>query len=220
MNKAYCALFFFSLLSFCVKSQDSDFKIIQKPIQYNEDRKKLSVEYLKNRHNITQKEPTIVPRIIVLHYTGGGTLNSNFNYFNKTTIESGRTYNKNQSPLNVSAHYLIDKNGDVYQLISDTIFARHTIGLNYCAIGVENVGGDKEPLTRAQVVSNAKLVRYLKEKYPIEYVIGHSEYSKFRKTKWWKETNPNYYTGKSDPGIDFLQKVRAMIKDLNLKYEP
>jgi N-acetyl-anhydromuramyl-L-alanine amidase AmpD len=220
MSKALWLLFFFFQLSIFVKSQDTDFEIIRKPINYNSDRKKLSLDYLRDRHNLIQSQPTILPKIIVLHYTGGGTLNSNFNYFNKTTIESGRVYNKNQSSLNVSAHYLIDKNGKIYQLIEDTLFARHTIGLNYCAIGVENIGGDKGPLTSAQVVSNAKLVRYLKKKYPIEYVIGHSEYSKFRKTKWWKETNPNYYTGKSDPGSDFLQKVRAMIKDLHLKYEP
>jgi general stress protein 26 len=57
-------------------------------------------------------------------------------------------------------------------------------------------------------------------KFNIEYVIGHSEYGKFRKTKLWKETNPGYFTGKEDPGTIFLQKVRNNIKDLKLKYEP
>ena len=156
----------------------------------------------------------------MLHYTAGGTLTSNFNYFNSTRIENSRELNKKQSPLNVSAHYLIDRGGEIYQLIEETWFARHTIGLNYCAIGIENVGSKSQPLTDAQVIANAKLIRHLTNKYPIEFVIGHSEYGKFRGSSWWKETNASYFTGKEDPGAIFLQKVRDIIKDLKLKSEP
>ncbi|MFB9079411.1 N-acetylmuramoyl-L-alanine amidase [Flavobacterium procerum] len=221
MNKKFimllCGLFFI----INGRGQDKNsIDIIKKPITYNEERIKLSLEYLKDRHGLIQTIPTISPKIIVLHYTAGGTLKSNFNYFNNTKIEESRNYNKNQSQLNVSAHYLIDRDGKIYQLIDDTLFARHTIGLNYCSIGIENIGSKTEPLTEAQIVSNSKLIRHLKAKFNIEYVIGHNEYGKFRKTKLWKETNPAYFTGKEDPGIIFLQKVRNNIKDLNLKYEP
>jgi N-acetyl-anhydromuramyl-L-alanine amidase AmpD len=94
------------------------------------------------------------------------------------------------------------------------------IGLNYCAIGVENVGSEKEPLTKAQLNANVQLIRYLKTKYPIEYVIGHYEYKLFRGTPLWKETDPNYLTQKSDPGISFMKKIRERIKDLNIKGAP
>ena len=212
-----CGLF----LSQGLRSQDtSKINIIQKPISYNDERIKLSLEYLKNRHGLIQTKPTISPKIIVLHYTAGGTLKSSFNYFNNTKIEDFRVYNKNQSLLNVSAHYLIDRDGKIYQLMDDTLFARHTIGLNYCSIGIENIGSKTAPLTDAQILANSKLIRHLKMKFNIEYVIGHSEYGKFRKTKLWKETNPAYFTGKEDPGAIFLQKVRSNIKDLKLKYEP
>mgnify|MGYP000890448860 CR=1 FL=1 len=216
-------IFFLCGLFFCqgLKSQDtSKINIIQKPISYNAERIKLSLEYLKNRHGLIQTTPTISPKIIVLHYTAGGTLKSSFNYFNNTKIEDFRVYNKNQSQLNVSAHYLIDRDGKIYQLLDDTLFARHTIGLNYCSIGIENIGSKTAPLTDAQILANSKLIRHLKMKFNIEYVIGHSEYGKFRKTKLWKETNPGYFTGKEDPGTIFLQKVRNNIKDLKLKYEP
>ncbi len=220
MNKNF--LSFILLLSITLlKSQiNTEIEIIKKPILYNQDRINLSIEYLKERHNLVQTEPIIQPKIIVLHYTAGGTLNSNFNYFNNTRIEGSRKYNKNQSLLNVSAHYLIDRNGKIYQLIHDTLFARHTIGLNYCAIGVENIGSKKEPLTQAQINSNAKLVRYLKKNYNIEYLIGHYEYGKFRKSKLWKETSSTYFTEKEDPGSAFMKKVRELITDLKLKYEP
>jgi len=195
-------------------------KIVQKPVIYNEKRTQLSLLYLKQRHGLDQKLPVIRPKMIVLHFTGSGTLNSNFNYFNKEEIENARSVNKNQSSLNVSAHYLVDRDGTVYQLIPDTLFARHIIGLNYMAIGVENIGGPDAPLTDAQVKANAAVVKYLCSRHKIDYLIGHSEYAIFRNTALWKETNSGYYTGKVDPGKDFMQKVRALVPELKLKSKP
>jgi N-acetylmuramoyl-L-alanine amidase len=191
------------------KGPKQAFKIIQKPIIYNQARINLSIQYLQQRHGITQTTATIVPKIIVLHYTAGGTLQSNFNYFNKVEIEGARTINKKQSTLNVSAHFLVDRDGTVYQLMPETYFARHTIGLNYCAIGVENVGSKTQPLTNAQAAANISLIQYLQGKYAIEHVIGHNEYLQFKNTKWFKETNPAYVTYKEDPGVGFMKKVRA-----------
>lgn len=199
-------------------AQDKDFKIIQKPINYSDERVKLSLEYMKEHHNINQKTPTIVPQMIVLHYTAGGTVESNFKYFNKTHLENARATLKKQSTLNVSSQFIIDRDGTVYQLMEPNKFARHTIGLNYCAIGVENIGGKNQPLTDKQVEANANLVEYLKKKYPeIQYLIGHFEYGQFRNSELWKESNPNYFTGKEDPGKEFMAKVRTKVKNLNLK---
>ncbi|MGO4707832.1 peptidoglycan recognition family protein [Chryseobacterium sp. 2TAF14] len=212
-------VFFLFVLNF-VPAQNSDLKIIEKPINYSAERIKLSLEYLKEHHGLTQKTPTIVPKIIVLHYTAGGTVESNFKYFNKTHLESARNTLKKQSTLNVSSQYIIDRDGTIYQLMEPTRFARHTIGLNYCAIGIENIGSKKQPLTEKQVEANAQLVRYLTKKYKIEYLIGHSEYGAFRNSKLWKESDPKYFTGKEDPGKDFMKKVRVLIDDLNLKDKP
>lgn len=99
----------------------------------------------------------------------------------------------------------------------DSLFARHVIGLNYCAIGVENVGSEKAPLTGKQLKANENLVRYLKSKYPIEYVIGHYEYKQFIGTNLWKESDPGYLTEKIDPGKSFMKRIRNRLKDLNLK---
>ncbi len=194
--------------------------IIQKPINYSKERTELSLQYLKDRHGLIQDKPSISPKMIVLHFTNGGTIASNFNYFNQSTIESARSFNKKESNLNVGAHFLVDRDGTIYQLIDTNLLARHTIGLNYCAIGVENIGSTKNPLTEKQVEANAQLIRYLVQKYSIEYLIGHQEYGVFRKSTLWKETNSKYFTGKEDPGKDFMQKVRAKIADLHLKSTP
>lgn len=206
---------------YAAKSQnDTLINIIQLPINYSKERTDLSIDYLKNRHGIVQSTPTISPKMIVLHFTGFGTIKSIYEYFNAPTIEQSRQINLKVSALNVGSHYLIDRDGSIYQLIQDTMFARHAIGINYCAIGVENIGSEKEPLTEEQVISNAKLVRHLSKKYKIEYLIGHSEYIKFRNTPLWKESDPKYITYKSDPGEKFMEEVRKLTMDLNFKSNP
>ncbi|MCE3075308.1 peptidoglycan recognition protein family protein [Chryseobacterium gwangjuense] len=212
--------FLFILIIGFAAGQKNEPKIINKPISYSEERVRLSLEYLKEHHGLVQKTPTIVPKMIILHYTAGGNVESNFKYFNKTNLENARGTLKKQSTLNVSSQFIIDRDGTIYQLMEPTQFARHTIGLNYCAIGIENIGSKKEPLTEKQVAANAQLVRYLAQKYKIEYLIGHSEYGIFRNSKLWKESDPKYFTGKEDPGKDFMSKVRLQVADLHLKDKP
>ena len=134
-------------------------------------------------------------------------MESNFKYFNNTHLESARNTLKKQSTLNVSSQYIIDRDGTVYQLMEPTQFARHTIGLNYCAIGIENIGSKTQPLTDKQVIANEKLIRLLTQKHQIEYLIGHSEYGVFRNSKLWIESDPKYFTGKEDPGNVFMTKI-------------
>lgn len=218
MKNLFYALF---VLIICfAKAQTSEFKIINKPIDYSAERTRLSLEYLKDHYQIIQKSPTISPKIIVLHYTAGGTVETNYKYFNKTYLESARNVLKKQSTLNVSSQFIVDRDGTIYQLMEPNTFARHTIGLNYCAIGIENIGSKQQPLTEKQIASNAQLIRFLTKKYDIEYLIGHSEYGIFRNSKLWKETDPNYFTIKDDPGKDFMKKVRLLVTDLHLKDRP
>lgn len=211
---------FFVLMACCTKAQTSEFKIINKPIDYSSERVRLSLEYLKSHYNIVQNTVTISPKVIVLHYTAGGTVETNYKYFNKTHLESARNVLKKQSTLNVSSQFIVDRDGTIYQLMEPNMFARHTIGLNYCAIGIENIGSKSQPLTEKQVVANAQLIRHLTKKYSIEYLIGHSEYGIFRDSKLWKETDPDYFTAKDDPGKDFMKKVRLLVTDLHLKDKP
>lgn len=209
------------LSSFIVSFAQQQIKIVDKPIVFDSTRIRLSLEYLKNRHDIVKNTPTIEPKIIVLHWTAAKTFSSTFNAFNTSKLPDGdRKDIASVSSLNTSSQFLIDRDGTIYRLMPENYFARHVIGLNYCAIGVENVGSRDFPLTPEQLAANEALVRYLTAKYPIKYLIGHYEYSRFKNTPLWKETNPNYLTGKDDPGKDFMEKVREDLKDLNLKGAP
>jgi N-acetyl-anhydromuramyl-L-alanine amidase AmpD len=190
-------------------------KIVEKPIVWDSTRIALSIEYLKHRHGIEQTQPTIQPKMVVVHWTAIPTFDKSFLAFNSSALPNARKELQNASQLNVSAHYLIDRDGTVYHLMPDTLLARHVIGLNYCAIGIENVGdGGKNPLTEKQFRANYLLIKQLQKKYKIEYLIGHHEYTKFKGSKIWKETDPNYQTVKSDPGDEFMNKLRQKFKKL------
>jgi N-acetylmuramoyl-L-alanine amidase len=196
------------------------FRILDKPVVFDDERKRLSVEYLQSRHGLQQDEPYIIPKMIVLHWTGSHTVEQGFDTMNPTLLPGRRQAIAGASPLNVAAQFLVDRDGTIFRQLPDTAFARHVIGLNYCAIGVENVGSDDAPLTRAQLKANEALIRHLKKKYPIEYVIGHYEYKNFAGHTLWKEADSSYRTTKTDPGKSFMRKIRKRTEDLQLKGSP
>ncbi len=204
-----------------VLSCKSAVSIIDKPIVFDEERKLLTLEYLQQRYGLETDSPEIVPKIIVLHWTVIPTLQKSFEAFENSKLPNWRPDIKNVSSLNVSSQFMVDRDGTIYRLLPETTMARHVIGLNHCAIGVENVGGDTgQPLTKAQLKSNILLVRYLSNKYDIEYLIGHYEYTLFENHQLWLEKDSGYRTVKTDPGIDFMGKVRHAVVDLNFKPLP
>ncbi|WP_215223237.1 N-acetylmuramoyl-L-alanine amidase [Echinicola shivajiensis] len=198
----------------------STYRVFHKPIKYDEERRSLTLEYLEEHYGLVQEEPSIVPKMVVLHWTAIPNLERSYDAMNPVHLPGSRTAIASASSLNVSSHYLIDRDGTIFRQLPDTIMARHVIGLNHCAIGVENVGSAKEPLTKAQLKANEELVRHLKRKYDIEYVIGHFEYTAFENHPLWKELDEGYRTVKTDPGEKFMRKIRKRLEDLELKDPP
>lgn len=184
--------------------------IHQKPIQFDKHRMALTQQYQLSHYGINSVK--IEPKMIVLHWTCVPSLALTFRIFDKSILPGDRR-DKLPGDLNVSSHYVVDQDGSIYQLMPDTLMARHVIGLNHYAIGIENIGGidGKDDLTPAQVKANAYLVCYLKKKFPkIKHVIGHNEYLKYKHTPFWLEKNPDYQTDKTDPGPTFVSRVRKL----------
>lgn len=200
----------------------SGFTVYENPIQFDSTRTALSLEYLENRYGITKERPTIDPQMVVVHWTATSSFEDTFAYFDAPTLPGSRTAIDDASNLNVSAHYLVKRNGEVHQLLPDTVFARHVIGLNNSAIGIENVGSDTDRLTEAQLEANTKLIKELNEKHDIEYLIGHFEYSAFEGHHLWKELDDGYRTKKVDPSNEFMLRLRKNLsdRDLSLKGPP
>src|SRR5262249_29638752 len=154
------------------------------------------------------KDLTIEPRVIVLHYTDGGSAKATRAYFDQPRIEASRTQLARAGAVNVSSHFLVDRDGTIYRLQPETRFARPCIGLNHIAIGIENVGdGAKLPLTDAQVAADAALVRDLAHRFPITHLLGHSEVMRFRDHPYYVERDASYKNDKDDPGATFMARV-------------
>ena len=100
-------------------------------------------------------------------------------------------------------------------------FARHAIGYNHCAIGIENVGGydGREDLTAEQLAANVRLIKYLHEKYPtIKYVFGHYQQDAARASGLHIELVEGYYAKKPDPGPIFMRGLRAELEKDGLTF--
>lgn len=195
---------------------------MDKPITFDAEREKLSLEYLEKRYGIFQDQAVIKPKMVVVHWTAIPSLEKSFNAFKDSKLPNWRPEITNASSLNVSSQFLIDQDGTIYRLLPETTMARHVIGLNHCAIGIENVGGTNDmPLTKRQLKANIRLIRYLKETFSdIDYVIGHMEYTNFEGHPLWLEIDDNYRTKKTDPGMDFINKIRRATSSYNWKPVP
>jgi N-acetyl-anhydromuramyl-L-alanine amidase AmpD len=151
-------------------------RIIWDPIPFGPERKEEMVAYVR-RHYGSFMAPTyklIRPHVIVVHYTETPTFQATYNTFAPNTPDP----ELHELP-NTCAHFVIDKGGGIHQLVPLEVMCRHTVGLNWTAIGVEHVGySDQEVLgDPAQMAASLRLVRWLRCRYhiAIQNVIGHNE---------------------------------------------
>jgi len=196
-----CAAIFFVLnSSACAEKIFTD-----KFILWTEHRDKLIEEYTLEHYGKIYHE--IIPQAVVVHWTAGGTLETNWKYFYAEEMEDGT--------LNVASQFLVGRDGTIWRLMPETNFAKHAIGYNHCAIGIENVGGynGQEDLTEAQLAANIQLIKYLHEKYPtIKFVFGHYQQDAARESGLFIENVKDYYAIKIDPGKIFMRGLRAELE--------
>lgn len=191
--------------------------IVDAPMAWSDERAALTLAYRRAHSDPGARDLAIDPRVIVLHYTDGDSAKSTRAYFDQPRIEAARAELARAGAVNVSAHFVVDRDGTIYRLQPETRFARHCIGLNHLAIGIENVGGPNLPLTDAQVAADAALVRDLASRFRITHLLGHHEVMRFRDHPYYVERDPAYRNDKPDPGARFMARVRAEVADLQLR---
>ena len=205
MFKISAIFFMFSLIL-------SAYEIVQTPINFGKVRLDLTKEYIKNHYDLDVKDIKITPKIVLIHYTAVETFEGSLKRFTSQTLPTDRPDISKASALNVSTHFMVERNGTIHQLMPLNFMARHVIGLNYSSIGIENVGGAgyKEDLTVEQLLANIFIVNYVRKKFPtVEYIVGHHEYRCFEGTALWLEKDDGYRTEKFDPGANFMKDLRA-----------
>ena len=196
------------LIASAASSQPAPLEITQKPISFGALRQRLTLEYIQRHYDPLASSVTFKPVMSVVHWTASSTLQAAWNGFNPERL-TGRADIASAGALNTSAQFLIDRDGRAYQLMPETLMARHAIGLNRRAIGIENVGNND--LTPAQLETDARLIAGLAQRFQIQYLIGHLEYGRFKGSALWEERDPGYFTVKPDPGADFMRRLRARL---------
>jgi beta-N-acetylhexosaminidase len=179
--------------------------IVWKPIPFGARRKAEMQAYARRHYGISTWRLT--PHVIVEHYTADESFASTYDYFasNSPDVELG------DLPGDCS-HFVIDRDGTIYQLVPLTIMCRHTVGLNYTAIGIEHVGtSDREILDDPrQLRASLRLTLWLMQTEHIQLrnVIGHNEsltspYHKELYAPWrcqthgdWTRADMDVYRGK------------------------
>jgi hypothetical protein len=147
--------------------------IVQSRIPFGAKRKAEMRRYAQ-RHYRLRTYALRNPKVIVEHFTGSNSYRAAFQ-----TFAADRPDVELHELPGVCAHFVIDRSGVIHQLVSVRIMCRHTVGLNWTAIGIEHVGtSDAEVLANPrQLAASLRLTRWLQSRYAIRTrdVIGHSE---------------------------------------------
>ena len=122
--------------------------------------KPLIREFIRSPYHSSRNGATI--RKIVLHYTTASNAQSTISWFQ-------------HNPNSVSAHYIVDKNGDIYQMVRDSERAHHCKGANADTIGIEHVAVAGDKLTVQQQAATVALIKWLVAEYDIDpkRITGH-----------------------------------------------
>jgi len=191
-----------------------DPQAIQHPL-FNAERIQLTVDYARHHYGAA----TAVlnnPQMIVVHFTTIPTLQKTLDFFRPARIDQQvRRDIAGGGEVNVSAHYLVDRDGTLYQWAAEDILCRHIIGFNHSAIGIENIAVDADDLTPAQIEANAALISRIVQRQPtIRYLLGHHEYRDHTLPHYqlYRENDTSYrFTDKVDPGPLFMTRLRGLL---------
>jgi hypothetical protein len=148
-------------------------RMVQDRIPFPSARRRQMAAY-SMRHYGVREHRLLDVRTIVQHYTASDSYASAWNTFaaNDPDVEFG------ERP-GVCAHFLIDSDGTIHQLVALKLRCRHTVGLNHRSIGIEHVGTSDAAVMENPAVlrSSLRLTRWLQRKFgvPRRHVIGHAE---------------------------------------------
>ena len=159
------------------------------------------------------------PNFVIIHYTAQNSCDQTLTTFTKPATE-------------VSAHYVICKDGIVQHMLSDYLRAWHAgagkwgnvTDINSSSIGIELDNNGFEAFSEVQINNLLQVLRTLKKKYniPVANFIGHADIAPTRKTdpgKYfpWQQLSQNGFgywydtsSTKLPPDFNALQSLRII----------
>ena len=165
------------------------------------------------------------PNFVIIHHTAQDSVNQTLRTFTLAVTQ-------------VSAHYVIGRDGSIHHMVNDYLRAWHAGGgkwgnvtdMNSCSVGIELDNNGYEPFTDAQINSLLQVLESLKKRFaiPAANFIGHADFAPVRKDDpdvyfpwkmlaqhgfglWWDDT-----TGVQVPeNFDCLQALRIIGYDVS-----
>ena len=148
-------------------------KLKAKPEEFANDTAK-APEYFVGTTNFSMRKPNFV----ILHHTAQSSTDQTLKTFTLPRTE-------------VSAHYVIGRNGTVHHMLNDYLRAHHAgagkwgtvTDMNSCSIGIELDNDGVDPFSDPQIASLLSLLAHLKQIYniPTANFIGHADFAPVRK---------------------------------------
>ena len=128
-----------------------------------------NIEWVSGCRNFSSRSGQGIDAIVV-HYTTSRNVDGSIAWF--CNPES-----------RVSAHYIVGRDGKIFQLVKDSDKAWHCYRFNTTSIGIEHVAAQGDKLTPKQEKATIQLIRWLCAEYKIstERIIGHR----------WNPQDPN-----------------------------
>jgi Negative regulator of beta-lactamase expression len=169
--------------------------IVSKPIPFGAQRRAETAQYAQRHYGLATWR-LAHPHVIVEHYTASTTFSSAWNTFASDAPDS----ELHERP-GTCAHFVIDRDGTIYQLVPLSTICRHTVGLNWTAIGIEHVGTSDASIlgNPRQLQASLRLTLWLMHRYGISLpnVIGHAEsltspYHRERYAAWRCQTHGDW----------------------------
>lgn len=143
------------------------------PIPYGAKRKQEMAAY-SQRHYGERTWRLRHPRVIVEHMAQAGSVAAV-----RSTFAGDHPDPELHELPNVCSHFVVSGSGRIFRLVNPRTRCRHTVGLNWTAIGIEHVGyGDGDVLgNRRALRASLRLTRWLRCRFGIRVrdVIGHAE---------------------------------------------
>ena len=144
--------------------------------------------------NFDERPPQIEPDLVVIHHIslppGQFGREHIIDFFQNKLDPHAHSYFEQIAQQKVSSHFLIDRNGQVIQLVSvhkrawhagvSQFFERERC--NDFSIGIELIGDGESAFTNEQYSKLAQLIEVLEKNFPAMHFAGHSDIAPDRKT--------------------------------------
>jgi len=183
------------LLALTVAATAPPPRIVDRPIPFGPARRAETARYAERHYGIDTWRLRD-PHVIVEHYTATTSFAPVWATFAADTPDP----ELGELP-GTCAHFVVDRDGTIYRLVPLGTICRHTVGLNWTAIGIEHVGTSDASILDdpAQLQASLRLTLWLMQRLHISLpnVIGHAEsltsrYHRERYAPWRCQTHGDW----------------------------